>query len=65
IYRIKYDRYNRLLAYVYVEDIFVNAVLVERGLARVKTVKPNVRYKKYFQQLQRRAKKDKRGIWAE
>ena len=59
----RYDKYERLLAYVYVEEIFVNAVLVERGLARVMTVKPNVRYKKAFQRLQKKAKKERRGIW--
>lgn len=59
----RYDKYERLLAYVYVEEIFVNAVLVERGLARVMTVKPNVRHKKAFQRLQKKAKKERRGIW--
>ncbi|MFQ5862681.1 MAG: thermonuclease family protein [Candidatus Brocadiales bacterium] len=60
----KYDKYNRLLAYVYVDDIFVNAMLVKRGLAKVMTVPPNVRYKKDFQQLEEEAKAANRGIWA-
>ncbi len=35
------DRYNRLLAYVYLEDdTFVNAWLVEHGYAQVMTVPP-------------------------
>ncbi len=59
----RHDKYKRLLAYVYVDDVFVNAALVERGLARVLTVKPNVRYKKDFQRLQKKAKKERRGIW--
>ena len=60
----KYDKYNRLLAYVYVDDIFVNATLVERGLAEVMTVPPNVRHRRHFQQLQGKARKSKRGIWS-
>jgi len=60
----KYDKYNRLLAYVYVDDIFVNATLVERGLAEVMTVPPNVRHRRHFQQLQEKARKSKRGIWS-
>ena len=38
------DQYGRLLAYVYVDDIFVNAWLVENGYAQVMTIPPNVRY---------------------
>ena len=61
----QHDKYGRLLAYVYVDDLFVNALLVKQGLARVMTVKPNVRYKDYFKQLEKEAKKAKRGIWSE
>ncbi|MCQ4574988.1 MAG: thermonuclease family protein [Candidatus Brocadiales bacterium] len=62
--RDRHDRYGRLLAYVYVDDLFVNALLVKQGLARVMTVKPNVRYKEYFKQLELEAKKARRGIWS-
>ena len=60
----RHDKYGRLLAYVYVDDLFVNALLVKQGLARVMTVKPNVRYKDYFKQLELEAKKARRGIWS-
>ncbi|WP_439490861.1 thermonuclease family protein [Algoriphagus sp.] len=41
----KYDRYGRTLAYVYLEDsTFLNAHLLEMGLARLATFPPNVRY---------------------
>ncbi len=58
------DRYNRLLAYVYLEDgTFVNAWLVEHGYAMVMTVPPNVRHQDLFLKLQREAREAKRGLW--
>jgi len=47
----KRDDYRRLLAYVYIDDIFVNAWLVENGYARVATFPPNVKYEKLFLKL--------------
>ncbi|MFC1496298.1 thermonuclease family protein [Candidatus Margulisiibacteriota bacterium] len=61
----KRDRYGRLLAYVYVDDIFVNAWLVWNGYAQVSTYPPNVKYQEYFLKLQRVARKEKRGLWRE
>lgn len=58
------DKYGRILAYVYVEKIFVNAYLVESGYARVMTVPPNVQFQDLFLKLQREARKNKRGLWA-
>lgn len=59
------DRYGRLLAYVYVDDLFVNAELVRRGLAQVATYPPNVRHQDLFVALQREAREAGRGLWAE
>ncbi|HOJ79067.1 MAG TPA: thermonuclease family protein [Bacillota bacterium] len=58
-----HDRYGRVLAYVYVGKIFVNAYLVEHGYAQVMTVPPNVKYSKLFQQLQQKARKNQAGLW--
>ncbi|HEY3065306.1 MAG TPA: thermonuclease family protein [Methylomirabilota bacterium] len=58
-----HDRYGRLLAYVWVGDVMVNAELVSRGYAQVMTVPPNVRYADVFIQLQRDARKAGRGLW--
>ncbi len=59
------DRYNRLLAYVYLEDrTFVNAWLVEHGFAQVMTVPPNVKHQELFLRLQRDAREAGRGLWA-
>ncbi len=57
------DRYGRLLVYVYLDKIFVNAYLVKMGYAQTMTVPPNVRYAGFFGKLQRQARKAKRGLW--
>jgi micrococcal nuclease len=60
---VKRDKYNRLLAYVYVDDIFVNAKLIEEGYAKVYIIPPNVKYADDFLELQRKAREAKKGIW--
>jgi micrococcal nuclease len=57
------DRYGRLLAYVWVADVMVNAELVRLGYAQVMTVPPNVRYQALFLSLQRDAREAGRGLW--
>lgn len=57
------DKYGRLLAYVYVGDIFVNAWLVENGYAQILTIPPNVKYQDKFLELQKRAREEDRGLW--
>ncbi len=57
------DKYNRLLAYVYVDDIFANAALVEEGYARVYTFPPNIKHVELFIRLQRMARMASRGLW--
>jgi micrococcal nuclease len=57
------DRYRRLLAYVWVGDVMINAELVRRGYAQVMTVPPNVRYQRLFLDLQRDAREAGRGLW--
>ena len=60
------DQYNRTLAYVYLSDgTFVNAELVKKGHAMVMTIPPNVKYAEKFVKLQRRARKNNRGLWNE
>ncbi len=59
------DRYQRDLAYVYLEDgTFLNAALLRGGYAMVATFPPNVRHVDYFLKLQRKARKEKIGLWA-
>ena len=60
----KVDSYDRLLAYVYVDDLFVNAEIVRRGYARASRDEPNTRYADLFQSLEAAAKEKKSGIWS-
>ncbi|MCX5751918.1 MAG: thermonuclease family protein [Candidatus Saganbacteria bacterium] len=59
----KRDKYGRLLAYVYVGDVFVNAWLVENGFAQVMTIPPNVKHQELFLKLQKQARENNRGLW--
>jgi micrococcal nuclease len=62
--RLRYDRYGRLLAYVYLPDhTLVNAELVRRGLARVYSHPPNWRHRKTLLAAQVEAIQAQRGIW--
>ncbi|HSE84440.1 MAG TPA: thermonuclease family protein, partial [Thermodesulfobacteriota bacterium] len=59
----KYDDYGRMLAYVFVDNIFVNEEIVRRGLAKVLVIKPNDRYANEIYEAQDQAKRERRGIW--
>jgi micrococcal nuclease len=60
-----YDRYNRTLAYIYLEDgTFLNEDLISKGLAQVMTVVPNVKYVELFTTTQIKARENKLGIWS-
>lgn len=59
------DRYQRLLAYVWVGEVLVNLRLLQEGYAQVWTFPPNVRYERAFLEAQRRARRDKAGLWGE
>ncbi len=58
------DTQEKIWAYVFADNVFVNAELIKQGYALVHTVEPHELYKKYFQSLQREARSNKRGIWA-
>lgn len=57
------DKYNRLLAYVYIDGKMFNKILLEEGLACVYTFPPNVKYVKDFIAIESKAKSNKIGIW--
>jgi micrococcal nuclease len=57
------DVYGRLLAYVYLSDRFVNAILVRRGFARTLTIPPNDRFAPVFRRLELSAARAGRGLW--
>ena len=61
----RYDRYGRILAYVYLEDgTFVNAEILKEGYGQVMTIPPNVKYYDYFLKLEREARSNNKGLWA-
>ncbi|UCG55299.1 MAG: thermonuclease family protein [Dehalococcoidia bacterium] len=57
------DQYGRLLRYVYVDDLLVNAELVRLGYAQVSTYPPDLRYQDLFLELQQEARENNRGLW--
>jgi micrococcal nuclease len=57
------DRHGRLLAYVWVGGLMVNAELVRLGYAQVLTVAPNVKHRELLAKLQREARDAGRGLW--
>jgi endonuclease YncB( thermonuclease family) len=61
------DPYDRVLAYVWVPSLdgeLFNETLVRRGLARVMTVEPNVKYEDRFLAAESEAKAEGLGVWA-
>ncbi len=70
------DRYDRLLAYVWlappqtgspqeVREQMLNALLVADGYAMVSTYPPNVKYEDMFLDAQVEAREASRGLWGE
>ena len=57
------DRYGRLLRYIYVDGVFVNAELVRLGYASAVSYPPDIKYKELFNQLEEEAKEAEIGIW--
>lgn len=58
-----HDRYGRILAYVFVGEQMVNALLLEQGYAQPLTIPPNVKYAQRFRALADEARRAGRGLW--
>ncbi len=59
------DGYKRFLAYVFLENgDMVNALLVRKGLAYVIAIRPNLKYRDLLLEYQRKAMKERVGIWS-
>jgi micrococcal nuclease len=58
------DRYGRLLRYVYIGDLMVNAELVRLGFARSVAYPPDTRYQGLLNVMQAEARAARAGIWA-
>jgi len=60
----KYDRYGRLLAYVFLKDnSFINEKIVQAGLAYCLPIKPNLHYSSRLLKAQRGAMTQGKNIW--
>jgi endonuclease YncB( thermonuclease family) len=60
------DKYNRSLAYLYLEDgTFVNLRLVEDGYAFAYRYPPNVKHADEFRDAERRAREGGKGLWSD
>ncbi len=59
------DQYGRLLAYVYLGDKMFNKTLLELGYASVATFPPNVKYVDEFTEVQKTARENGVGMWAD
>jgi micrococcal nuclease len=57
------DRFGRLLAYVYVNDVMLNAELLRGGFAETLTISPNDAFSARFDQIEAEAEKAGRGLW--
>lgn len=58
------DRYGRLLRYVHVDGVLVNAELLRGGYAHARSYPPDVKYQGSFGELERQAREAGRGLWA-
>jgi micrococcal nuclease len=59
------DRFGRLLAYVWVGDVFVNAMLIHRGFGEAATSTTPTPWGEYFRSLEAGARQDARGYWSD
>jgi len=59
------DAYGRTLAYVFVDDLFVNEALIREGAALSRSYPPNVTHQDLFCDAMNEARIEKRGMWAD
>jgi micrococcal nuclease len=58
------DQYGRLLRYVWLGDLLINAELVRLGYARVRTYPPDTQREPHLRQLEAEARAARRGLWS-
>ena len=59
------DKYGRLLRYVYVDDVFVNLILIKEGYANASTYPPDVVYNDVFREAEQEARESEVGLWGD
>lgn len=63
--RERTDRHGRFLAYVYVDDLFLNEELIRRGFGRAALQFPySSQKKRLFKQAEAEAREARRGLWS-
>ncbi|MEX0620346.1 MAG: thermonuclease family protein [Solirubrobacterales bacterium] len=58
------DRYGRLLAYVYVGNLMLNAELLRKGFAQTLTISPNDAESRRFEKIEADARYSGVGLWS-
>ena len=58
------DKYGRLLRYVYVDNTFVNDLLVREGYAHSSSYPPDIKYQNQLTQAEQEAQQNSRGLWS-
>ncbi len=58
------DRYGRLLAYVYRDELLVNAELIRQGYGKPLEIAPNVAHAAELRRLAVSARRAHRGLWS-
>ena len=58
------DRYGRLLAYVWRDDLLVNAELIRRGYGKPLEIAPNVAHAAELRRLAVAARRGRLGLWS-
>jgi len=57
------DQYDRTLAYVYLDGVLLEDVLLTMGMARTMTMEQNTRYQHHFELLEKQAREGGAGFW--
>lgn len=57
------DRYDRLLRYVYMGDLFINHVLVAEGYASAVSYPPDIKYQDKLREAEQTARTANKGLW--
>ena len=57
------DKYDRTLAYVYMDGMMLQDVMLGMGMARTLVMEPNTRYQHHFEMIEKEAREGSSGFW--
>ena len=57
------DKYDRLLRYIWIDDVMINQKLVEQGYSIAKSYPPDTKYVQDLVEAQSYAKSNNHGLW--